>query len=130
MQIFASASEPPVLGASWDERHNGFDKGLISAWLAGRDKRQWWPDVVAALARDELPILPFKGGIEEKKDDDKKQQKPGKKVGSLHYLAMRQGLLGENLDIDTEKSVVKICSKTLVRVVFTGDMARLLKVSS
>lgn len=132
MLIVASASNPPVLGDSWEERQEGPDGGLISAWLAGRAQREWWPDIVAAVMRNELPVLPFKGGIPEKDDDEEKKEKkkPGKKLGALHYIAMLQGLLGEDLNIDTSKDIVRVCSKTGVQVVFTGDTARLLRMKS
>lgn len=131
MLITASAINPPVLGDSWEERQEGPDAGLISAWLAGRDQREWWQDTVAAIKRNELPVLPFKGGIPEKDDDEEEAvKKQGKKLGSLHYIAMMQGLLGEDLYLETSKDIVRVCSKTGVQVIFTCDTARLLRMKS
>jgi hypothetical protein len=62
-------------------------------------------------------ILPWKGGIEKKT-----QQK--QKYGTLFYLAMWQGLRGEDLDLDTSDEPKITCVATGMRVVFTNDVAK------
>lgn len=75
--------------------------------------------------RGELPLLPFKGGIEPPPPD--KPIKKRKKTGSHWYLAMWQGLRGEDLLIDTESAPRLTCALTGVEVTFTLDTAKLLK---
>jgi hypothetical protein len=117
MHIYASAENPPALGKTWAERQEGPDDGLISAWYAGRDMRARDPGVVAAASRGELPVLPFKGGVEKKIKS--------KKIGSLHYIAMWQGLRGEDLNITRGSRPVMRCAKTGVAVNFTDDAEEL-----
>ena len=74
--------------------------------------------VLAELAENgELPVLPWKGGVEEK-------TKIGKKYGTLFYLAQLQGLRGENLDIDLSEEPAFTCSRTGMKVVYTSEIAK------
>jgi hypothetical protein len=119
MHIQYDISSPPTLGESWEERQEGPDRGLISAWLRGIALAKEQPALAAAALRDELPVLPFRGGLE-------RAIKVKNKVGALHYIAMWQGLRGNNLSIDLTKELQKTCSLTKVTVTFTGDTKRLL----
>lgn len=77
--------------------------------------------------RGELPILPFKGGIEPPPPDKPTPAKKRKKDGSFWYLAAIQGLRGEDLNIDTDATTSLHCSLTGVEVTFTLDTTKLLK---
>lgn len=50
--------------------------------------------------------------------------KAKKKYGTLFYLAQWQGIRGEDLDIDTDVEYELFCSKTGVKVIFTGDVKK------
>lgn len=95
---------------SWDERWKGEDFGLIATWERGIEMRQQEHPSVILIENGELPILPWKGGVDKKID--------GAKVGSLKYLAMRQGILNSDLNINTEEEVTLKCSKTNVEVIY------------
>ncbi len=122
MLIQASAAKPPQQGESWEERQEGEDCGLISAWLAGRGMRERDPAAAQAALRGELPVLPFKGGVE----------KPikGSKIGSLHYIAMWQGLRGDDLNVTLGSRPVMRCIRTGVQVYFTDDVKELGKATA
>jgi hypothetical protein len=102
---------------TWEERWRAEDCGLIGSWEKGREKRLADPDLAAQAASGQLVVLPWKGGVE--KEIKKKQ-----KFGTLFYLAMWQGLRGEDLDIDLDQEVSLTCSVTGMIVVFTGDFAK------
>lgn len=122
MLIQVSAAKPPQQGESWEERQEGEDRGLISAWLAGRAMRERDPAAAQAALRGELPVLPFKGGVE----------KPikGSKTGSLHYIAMWQGLRGDDLHVTIGSRPVMRCIRTGVQVYFTDDVKELGKATA
>lgn len=122
MLIQASAVNPPRQSESWEERQEGEDKGLISAWFAGRSMREREPDVVRAAIRGELPVLPFKGGVE--------KAIKGRKIGSLHYIAMWQGLRGDDLNVVLASRPVMRCIRTGVLVNFTDDVNELGKATA
>lgn len=92
----------------------GPDKSLINCWLRGREKATETPALAAAAIAGELPILPFRGGIARK-------IKTKTKIGAHQYLAMWQGLRGEDLNITQGTEVRLTCSKTGVPVTFTDD---------
>lgn len=117
MLITASRLSPPVLGDSWEARQEGEDEGLISAWLAGLDMRERDCNLSQAALRGELPVLPFKGGVEKKIK--------GGKIGALKYIAMWQGLRGEDLCVTIGSRPVMKCAKTGVQVSFTDDVEEL-----
>ncbi|WP_210760758.1 hypothetical protein [Azohydromonas sediminis] len=73
---------------------------------------------MAALASaGALVVLPWKGGIE-------KITKKGWKYGTVYYLAMWQGLRGEDLDVSLDEEVELVCRETGMRVVITNDYAK------
>jgi hypothetical protein len=102
---------------SWGERWKGPDNGLFTCWEVGRELAKKDPDLAERARRGELPLLDWKGGVE-------KEIKQLKKYGSLFYLATWQGLRGEDLDIDPNEETTLVCSRTNMRVVYTGDMSK------
>jgi hypothetical protein len=59
-------------------------------------------------------LLPWKGGVE-------RATKQKSRYGTFAYLAMWQGLRGDDLDLDTDTEVALTCSATGMKVVFTSD---------
>jgi len=112
--IYRSRHEPIRGNLSFDERWRGPDNGLITCWEVGRRRSVESPDLAQQTKDGELPPLGWKGGVE------KKTQKGGK-YGCLNYLAEWQGLRGEDLDIDLNEEREIICSKTGMKVIYTGD---------
>ena len=113
--IHRSIEEPIRENPSWEDRWTGPDKGLVTAWEAGRKLAEKEPDLSIRAKNGELPAADWKGGIGKK--IKKKEQ-----YGSPKYLAEWQGLRGENLDIDLAEEVTLRCSKTGMTVVFTDDI--------
>jgi hypothetical protein len=117
MKIQRSITEPIREGAKWEERWNAGDDGLIACWERGREKRLEDPPLAAQAAAGQLVVLPWKGGVE-------KAIKKKQKFGTLFYLAMWQGLRGEDLNIDPTQEIVLNCTATGMAVVFTSDMTK------
>lgn len=115
--IFRSIQEPLRKDPSFEERWNGQDNGLITCWEVGRLKRVESPELAELADNGELPVLGWKGGV-------KKEFKQKEKFGSLRYLALWQGLRGNDLDIDLSKETTIICSKTRVKVIFTPNIEK------
>lgn len=92
------------------------DKGLIFTWERGRQLATEREELAAKAKRGELPISPWKGGSE--------TPHKGAKYAAYFYLAMWQGLRGEDLDIDTDQELTLVCAKTGGRTIFTGDAAK------
>ena len=115
LRIYRACHEPKREGLSWDERWNGDDKGLITCWEVGRELRKKEPELAERANKGELPVLGWKGGVE-------KKIKKKEKYGTLFYLAQWQGLRGEDLDIDLLEEREIVCSKTVMKVIFTGDI--------
>jgi hypothetical protein len=127
-RIQRSVIEPIRVGLSWDERWRGDDLGLIACWESGREMRAtggWYPTVpegevdtepgAARADRGELLSLPWKGGVT-------KKLKVDVKYGTLMYLAMWQGLRGEDLDVDLDGEAALTCELTGQRVVFNREL--------
>jgi len=101
---------------TWEDRFGRADGGLLVSWARGREKAREYPELASAAMRGELPVLPWKGGL-------RKPLNPGaKKYGALFYLAMWQGLRGDQLYIDTGANVSITCSKYGNTVIFTNDI--------
>ena len=113
-RIWNPKDAPKREGLSWPERWDAEDRGVIAAWEVGRELRENAHPLAAMVERNELPILPWKGGVA--KTIQKKC-----KYGTLLYLAEWQGLRGDDLDIDLDDEVEMTCSKTGVTVVYTLD---------
>lgn len=117
MKLHRLFTEPIRERAKWDERWNAEDDGLIACWERGREKGVEDPSLAAQAADGQLVVLPWKGGVE-------KVTKKKQKFGTLYYLAMWQGLRGEDLSIDTTEEIVLNCTATGMAVVFTSDRAK------
>jgi hypothetical protein len=114
MHIHRSRSQPNRANPSWEERWGQADQGLILCWEIGRERAEQHPQLSARATAGELIPLSWKGGVE-------KPIKPNHKYGSLFYLAMWQGLRGEDLDIDTGRDIEVTCTKNRTVVTFTGN---------
>ena len=120
MNIHASIENPPERSDDFDERCNGPDEGLINSWLSGIEFSQREPALSIKAKAGELPVLPWKGGVE-------KTIKRKDKVGALQYLAAWQGLRGDDLNVELGSEVVMTCTRTGVVVTFTGELQKLLQ---
>jgi hypothetical protein len=58
-----------------------------------------------------LPVLPWRGGVE--------KAVKTVKLGSVYYLAMWQGLRGEDLNVSLVDDATVTCSRTGTKVRFT-----------
>ena len=114
-RIYRSYTEPIRTGLTWEERWKGDDRGLIGCWELGRELREKEPKLAKRAENGELPVLVWKGGIE-------KRLKIAEKYGTFNYLAEWQGLRGEDLNIDLSKELEIICSKTGMKIIYTGDV--------
>jgi len=125
-RIHRSNPLPIRSGLSWKERWESDDGGLIATWERGREiaaedgrraKREDEPPTRSdrALA-GELPILPWKGGVEKKL--------AGRKYGTFKYLAMWQGLRGQDLDIEPSGETTLVCTRTGMSVTYTADITK------
>lgn len=117
MKIHRSIAEPIRKDAKWEERWNAEDSGLITCWERGREKRTEDPALAVQASNGQLVILPWKGGVE-------KAIKRKQKFGTLYYLAMWQGLRGEDLTIDNAAETSLSCAATGMTVIFTSDIAK------
>ena len=113
-KIFHAVEAAPPALVSWEDRWEGLDRGLICSWARGLEKARETPSLREQALRGELPPLAWKGGAD-------KAIKQGKRMGSLHYLAMYQGLRGEPLDIDPDAGAMLTCTRFKTIVTFTGD---------
>ena len=110
-RIYRSISEPIRIDLSYQERWEGSDHGLITSWEIGRILSVEDIDLAAKVRRHELPMLGWRGGVENEAEGTEKS-------GSLYYLAKWQGLRGVDLEIDLNIPMHLICSKTGVKVTF------------
>lgn len=115
INVYRSIYTPIRINTDYNERWNGEDKGLITAWELGRELAISNPELANKALNGELPPLGFKGGYER----ELKSKKP--KHGPMVYLAELQGLRGEDLDIDELRDEGKIitCSATGMTTIFT-----------
>lgn len=120
MKIHRLVTEPFRQNLTWDEKWESTDRGLIACWERGRAKSLEDTTLAQQARNGQLMILPWKGGF-------KKIVKKKQKYGSFYYLAMWQGLRGDDLNIDTENESTLTCSVTSMTVVFTNDMTKLLE---
>ena len=116
--IFRSKDKPIRKGLSLEERWKGPDKGIVTCWERGREKRIENPELAERALNGELVVLAWKGGV------DKKLKTVVRKFGPLNYLATWQGLRNEDLDIDLNEEKKIICSKTDMVVIFTADSTK------
>jgi hypothetical protein len=122
---------PKRADLTWSDRWQADDLGLFSCWETGRELAAREPELAARATAGELVILPWKGGVDRayrpssakspKPVKSKKSKKPAKKYGAAQYLAMWQGLRGEDLDIEVGVDRRLICSRFAREVIFTWD---------
>lgn len=117
MNVYRSISEPVRENLTWEQRWKSADLGLIACWEAGRRKRVDAPHLADLARSGQLVVLPWKGGVE-------KAIKKKQKFGTLYYLAMWQGLRGEDLSIDLSREFTLTCTATGLTVIYTGDPAK------
>jgi hypothetical protein len=115
MRIQRNIIEPKRQTTDYDVLWNGEDQGLITSWETGRDKAKSDPGLATRAKNGELVMLGWKGGVE-------KVLKTKNKYGGLLYVAMWQGLRGENLDIDLSSEIKMTCSRTGVPVTYTSNV--------
>jgi len=113
MKINRSISEPIRENLTWHQKWQDSDNGIIFAWELGRKEAVTDTDLAARALEGQLVMLGWKGGVE--------RRVKVQKFGTLLYLAMWQGLRGEDLSIDTDVEVVLTCSKFGVPVTYTND---------
>jgi hypothetical protein len=116
-RVYRSIEEPIRNEPSFEERWRGPDKGLITCWEVGRVRSVGQPELAEQAKKGELPMLGWKGGVS-------KQLKIKEKYGTLNYLALWQGIRGEDLDIDLSQEKEIICSATNIKVTFTSDASK------
>lgn len=115
MKISRSIREPIRQGLSTAELWLAEDNGIIACWERGREVALEQPDMAQQARDGVLMILPWKGGVE------RKLQGKAPKVGTYRYVAMWQGLRGENLDVDTGTETVMTCTTFGQEVLYTDD---------
>lgn len=115
MKLNRDINLPCRKNLTWNETWGQDDSGLIYCWERGREKASEDETLATAAKAGVLVILPWKGGL--------KQSLKIKKYGSMNYLAMWQGLRGEDLSLDTEIEVVLKCVKFNTEVIYTNDIA-------
>lgn len=121
MLLIRSISEPVPLASNWEERWGNLSAGLVTAWNRGREKIKENPELAKAARNGELIPLVWKGGIERK-------ILKTTKYGSIYYLAMWQGIRGEDLNIDLDSESSLTCSATGMKVIFTSNTEKLLTI--
>lgn len=117
MKIQQSIAAPIRQHGTWEERWEGPDSGLIACWERGREKSSEDKQLAEAARSGQLVVLPWKGGVE-------KSTKLKKKFGTHFYLAMWQGLRGDDLNITSEEEVSITCSATGTTVIFTSEATK------
>lgn len=118
MIINKSISEPIPPIRNFNENWGDLSAGLVTAWNTGRDKIERDPELAEAARNGQLIPLVWKGGVE-------KKILKTTKYGSMYYLAMWQGLRGEDLNIDLDFETTLTCSATGMTVIFTPDIEKL-----
>ncbi len=114
MRVQRSISASLREGLSTEQAWHGADGGLIACWERGRRLATEDSGLSKLALEGQLVPLPWKGGVE-------KKLKQKIKVGTLRYLAMWQGLRGEDLDIETEAEPAVRCTVHGQTVLFTND---------
>lgn len=97
--INRSIDNPLREDLTWVERWNGPDRGLICSWEVGRRISVLDPILSQRAASGELVSLPWKSD-------------------TFYYLAMWQGLRGEDLAIDITTEQTIICQVSRKKVVY------------
>lgn len=117
-----SFDEPDRTGLSYDDTWHASDKSLIKCWEVGRQLRIRASELAARAVDGQLVALPWKGGTGHL-NKLAADISPPAKYGTLRYLAMWQGLRGDDLSIDLDSQVTIICSRTDRPVIFDLNTA-------
>ena len=129
MKVYRSISQPIRDNISREEIWNSQDLGLIHCWELGRKRAMRNREEAQRAINGELLPLGWKGGITPSLDDFGNEITPKYKfkLGSLKYLAEFSGLIGSDLNLDTEADYVMMCSRFGITVEFTSDIEFLSK---
>lgn len=117
MRVERSINDAFRVAQDWESRWGDLERSLVSAWERGREKNVEDPELADRARLGQLVVLPWKGGVE-------KAIQRIDKVGTHLYVAMWQGLRGDDLDIDTSVESSITCSATGVSVVFSSEFSR------
>ena len=121
-RIRRSFDEPDRDGLSYSEIWHGPDKSLIKCWEVGRQLGKKDPELARRAWNGELVALPWKGGTA-----NLEELAVGKKAtpryGTLQYLAMWQGLRGEELEVSLIGQTRFKCTRTKREVIFDLETA-------
>ena len=104
VRICRSIAEPIRVLPSFSERWEQSDKGLIISWERGREMStsERFAEATSRALAGELVELPWRRG-------------------SWYYLAMWQGLRGDDLNITPETELVITHRKGVIRFPFDGN---------
>jgi hypothetical protein len=117
MKLHRSITEPIREFIDMDHRWRAEDRGLIWCWENGRLLAEQDPALAQRAKDGELMPLTWQGGFSGELIDKNK-------TGTLEYLANWQGLRGDDLDIDTEKSITLVCTRLGTKVTYTTERAK------
>lgn len=121
MIVARSISQPIGSERSPCDSRQGLEADLVAAWECGREKAREDPQLAHRAQLGALVPLPWQGGV------TRAPKCPHPHMfGTFEYLAMWQGLRGDDLYIDTEQELERTCALTNVCVTFTTDAASLL----
>ncbi|WP_034474763.1 hypothetical protein [Aestuariibacter salexigens] len=101
----------------WEKKWLDPNVALQTCWSVGQKKGKEDLDLAERVSRGELPVLPWKGGIE-------KATKKGWKYGVLNYLAMWQGIKNVPLDVAWGEEYELTCTRTGMKVIYTSDFEK------
>jgi hypothetical protein len=114
MKLYRSINEDTREFQGMDHRWSGEDRGLIWCWERGRQMAESDPELSVRAKSGELMVLGWRGGV----DAGLKMEK---KIGTLQYLAQWQGLANNDLEIETDEAVSKVCSLADIEVTFQAS---------
>jgi len=118
VKVYRAITEQIRLNLDYEKRQNDYDRGLISAWEAGREFGITNQALSTRVKNGALLVFPFKGG------HSKKLKSIKFKYGTFSYLAYLQGVMSEDLDIDfnRDEGLVLACTETKMETIFTSDI--------
>lgn len=123
IHVFKSIDDEIRKDSTYNERWETFEKGLITSWESGRKNRETiFKNEAEYLKNGALPKLSFTGG-HVMSDDGEYKKNYVYRYGTFNYLAQRQGILGLDLDINTDRDegLMLTCSDTGLKTIFTID---------
>lgn len=122
MIVYRSITEPLRSNPNWNDCWGTVGLGLITSWERGRELSTENQEIALKAINNELVMLPWKGGFNPPKVIKKLNKNTQRKIkyGVFNYLAMWQGLRGENLDIDVDRDIAVTCNREKKIVIFTS----------